>query len=130
MSLHDHFMAHSITIKNSSQIGYMNEQDIYENPCICHYSAGTAGKGTDLFSAAAAVPENLKGRLLKAIDKAPQGSILWQKQRLRVNEAVSERFKIIEAPLTRSSSNALHHHRQGRISLLFIHTGEKGTTWD
>lgn len=83
-----------------------------------------------LISAATAVPETPRERSFKAIDKAPQGSSLWQKQRLRANEAVSECLKIIKAPVTRSSSNALRHHREGRIYLLFIHAGEKGATWD
>lgn len=76
-------------------------------------------------TSAAAVPGNLEEKLLKAI-KASEGSSLWQKQRLKVDEAVSELFKIIKAPLTRSSSNVLHHRSGGRIDTLFIHTAEKG----
>lgn len=79
-----------------------------------------------LTSSSAAVPGNLEEKFLKAIYKAPEGSSFWQKQRLKVAEAVSESFQIIKAPLTGSFSSVSHHRSGGRIYILFIHIGEKG----
>lgn len=120
-------MAHSIPIKNSGQIRSMNEQDIQEPLQLplqtwdCWQRNGAVSSSQQQRQS----QKNLKERLLKATDKAQQGSSLRQKQKLRINKAVSEWFKIIKAPLIRSSRNALCHHREERIYLLFIHTGDK-----
>lgn len=93
MILHGHFIAHSIPIKNSSQIRLMNEQDIQEPLQLPLQTWDFWQRNRAISSSQQQPQKNRKERLLKAIDKAQQESSLWQKQKLRINKAVSEWFK-------------------------------------
>lgn len=93
MILHGHFMAHSIPFKKSSQIRLMNEQDIQEPLQLPLQTWDFWQRNRAISSSQQQPQKNQKERLLKAIDKAQQGSCLWQKQKLRINKAVSEWFK-------------------------------------